>query len=290
MSLEKIVFIASSLLGTVLFLIGIILIAGNSKKYKDYTDALNSSSHPLKGIYPIGYFLLDALKYKYNTKLDKKRILQCEILYDKLYGFFYYQANLAEKLSFAYMLLAATFFIAPISKQLPAFAVGIGVCALAVWYIDTTITDKIEARERNFKVEFPQALSTLTLLVNAGMIVREAWEVIAFGNKGIIYEEMARVSQDIKKGVSEIDAYIDFSIRCGTPQIKKFSSMLVQNLSKGNRELVEFFRQITAEAWEDRKHYAKRQGESASSKLMIPIGIMFAGILVIILVPIIGSF
>ena len=43
---------------------------------------------------------------------------------------------------------------------------------------------------------------------------------------------------------------------------------------------------MNEESWEEKKHRAKRKGEAASSKLMIPIMIMFVGILIMVIVPI----
>ena len=63
----------------------------------------------------------------------------------------------------------------------------------------------------------------------------------------------------------------------------------MQNLSKGNSELVEYLKQQGKESWENKKHNVRRQGEKASSKLLIPIGIMFIGILIIVVVPIFGN-
>ena len=62
--------------------------------------------------------------------------------------------------------------------------------------------------------------------------------------------------------------------------------MLVQNLTKGNHELVSFLKQTSTESWEERKNIVKRKGEAAATKLMLPIGIMFVGLLIMIVVPI----
>ncbi len=43
------------------------------------------------------------------------------------------------------------------------------------------------------------------------------------------------------------------------------------------------------ESWEERKHYVKRKGETAATKLLLPIGMMFAGILIMVVVPIFGN-
>ena len=43
------------------------------------------------------------------------------------------------------------------------------------------------------------------------------------------------------------------------------------------------------ESWEEKKHRAKRKGEVAGSKLMIPVMIMFVGILLMVIVPIFAN-
>jgi tight adherence protein C len=40
------------------------------------------------------------------------------------------------------------------------------------------------------------------------------------------------------------------------------------------------------EVWSAKKHSVKRQGEKAASKLLIPIMLMFIGILIMVIVPI----
>lgn len=65
--------------------------------------------------------------------------------------------------------------------------------------------------------------------------------------------------------------------------------MMIQNLQKGSNEVVIFLRDMSAEAWEEKKHEVKRKGEKASSKLILPIGLVFFGVLILIIVPIFGS-
>jgi tight adherence protein C len=44
------------------------------------------------------------------------------------------------------------------------------------------------------------------------------------------------------------------------------------------------------EAWQERRHAAKRDSEAANSKLMIPTMLLFLAILVIIMVPVVINF
>ena len=69
-------------------------------------------------------------------------------------------------------------------------------------------------------------------------------------------------------------------------EIKKFTAFIVQGLEKGSRDLAIALRNQTDELWELKKQNVLKQGELASSKLMMPLMIMFAGILVMVMGPI----
>ena len=71
--------------------------------------------------------------------------------------------------------------------------------------------------------------------------------------------------------------------------IKKFTSMLIQGMNKGNRELTEMMKEQSREIWNIRRNLIKQQGEKAASKLLIPMCIMFIGILIMIIVPIFSN-
>ena len=118
------------------------------------------------------------------------------------------------------------------------------------------------------------------------MIMREAWEEVAYTGDTALYKEMQRAVDEMKNGFSEIDALSNFGSRCILPEIKKFTSTITQGLVKGNRELVFMLQDQSKEVWSAKKHSVKRQGEKAASKLLIPIMLMFIGILIMVIVPI----
>ena len=97
---------------------------------------------------------------------------------------------------------------------------------------------------------------------------------------------MRRVNEDMDNGMAEMDALYSFGNRCVTPDIKKFTSMIVQGLEKGSRDLAIALRNQTDELWELKKQNTLKRGELASSKLMIPLMVMFVGILIMIMGPI----
>lgn len=47
--------------------------------------------------------------------------------------------------------------------------------------------------------------------------------------------------------------------------------------------------QQSAEVWEQKKQIVKRKGEKAANSLMIPVFLMFGGILIMVIVPIFAN-
>jgi hypothetical protein len=85
-------------------------------------------------------------------------------------------------------------------------------------------------------------------------------------------------------------AYEQYGRRTGLIPYIKFSSLISQNLKKGNRGFTELLMKEAIEAFEDRKETAKRLGEEAGTKLLIPMMIMLIIVFLIILVPAFWSF
>ena len=273
----------------ILMIFWIVLLFINGKKAQAMLAPLDQKKYALKAIYPVGFNLLELIHYSYNTSLDKTRLAQAKIVYGEKYGEYYYRINVIEKVSYAY----SSIVIAPLIGILfgnPILCLfGFFLAGVLFYYGDSKITDIIKEREVEITRDFCDMVSKMALLINAGMITREAWEQISVTGKGTLYDEMRNSLIEMQNGTSEIDAYIRFGNRCGVQLVNKFISMLVQNLSKGNKELVEFLKAETEVCWEEKKHLVKRQGESASSKLMLPMGLIFVGIFVMILVPIVSK-
>ena len=70
----------------------------------------------------------------------------------------------------------------------------------------------------------------------------------------------------------------------------KFSSLLAQNLKKGSRELLSMLEIETKEAFEERKNQAKRYGEEAGTKLLIPMIMILLVVMIVIMYPALVNF
>ena len=273
----------------VLAVVWFLLLSVGSKKYAMMIEPLDKKKYMLKAFYPLGFQILDMMHYRFDTFQDKKRIGQAKIVYGERFGEYYYRVNMAEKFTYVATCVMISPILGPLIGNNLFCLFGLVAAAFMYYYADTKITDIIKARENDLSRDFADMVSKLALLINAGMITREAWEDIAYTGVGTVYEEMRNAVDEMNNGVSEIDAYLGFGNRCGVQFVKKFTSMLCQNLTKGNKELVDFLKAESAISWEEKKHYVKRKGEAASSKMMIPLGMILIGVFIMILVPVLGN-
>lgn len=62
-------------------------------------------------------------------------------------------------------------------------------------------------------------------------------------------------------------------------------SVIVMNLKRGGSEVVPVLREQGRECWEMRKNAAREMGEQAGTKILIPMMIMFLGIVLIVATP-----
>lgn len=272
-----------------LAVIWLILLFCGSRKYAMMIDPLSLKKDPLKMLYPVGFMILDMIRYRYDTFQDKKRIGQARIVYGERFGEYYYRVNMAEKATYVATCVMISPILGPLVGNNLFSLFGLVAAGFMYYYVDTKITDIIKVRDNDLSRDFADMVSKLALLINAGMITREAWEEVARTGEGTVYEEMRNALVDMRNGTPEPEAYMNFATRCGTPFVKKFASMLCQNLRKSNKELVSFLKAETALSWETKKHYVKRKGEEASNKMMIPLGMILVGVFVMILVPVLSN-
>ena len=84
------------------------------------------------------------------------------------------------------------------------------------------------------------------------------------------YEEMAKTCNEMQSGVTELESYEQFGKRCGLKAYRKLAALLTQNLRKGSKGLSELLRTEADQAFEERKAAAKKRGEEAGTKLLLP--------------------
>ena len=159
---------------------------------------------------------------------------------------------------------------------------------------------KQELVKKEMQRDYPDIIQKLVLFLRAGFTIRKAMEKIADGylrskekyhaKERSAYEEIVRTCKEMQGGIYEAEAYERFGVRCGLSQYKVLSVLLVQNLKKGNQNLLELLEREEAVAEDERKRSAKVRGEEASTKLLLPMVLQLIVVLMILMIPAFFSF
>lgn len=142
--------------------------------------------------------------------------------------------------------------------------------------------------------DFPELISKFSLLNLAGLSISNSLHRIAGdylknraagGKPRQVYEELAITCQKIKNGMYEAYAYEEMGRRYGLPCYIKFSALLISGLKLGtgdfNRHLSE---EVTNSLLEHKANILQKSSRS-STKLLGPMMMIFAVILILIMVP-----
>ncbi len=171
----------------------------------------------------------------------------------------------------------------------------VGAMVLICLRETSELRNRMKKREGQLLADYPDFLSRFLLLLGAGMNVRGAWERMTEdykrgGRSRYVYEEMRRTTAQLEVGMPELQAYEIFGRRCGLLPYLRFAAILSQNLKKGSRGIAELLQTEAHEVFSERMAQARRKGEEAGTRLLLPMGGMLILVLIIILIPAFSSF
>ena len=266
---------------TVLFLVNL----ARGKQYGYMVESLDGGEYFLKELYVVGFSLNDGKIFKLRGKMERNLKKQAKLLWGDRYYEYYANLAWAQFLSLTLLVVSVGFSLSGFLKteQLPILLILVLLFVAAFWNLSLSrMKEKVQQRREACEAEFPNMVSKLALLINSGMVLREAWHVTAYGKVGTLYTLMKQACEDMENGESDIGAIYKFGITSDSASIKKFTSAMIQGMQKGNSELADFMVSQTSELWAHKRQMALQQGEVAAGKLIIPLGITFAGIIMII--------
>ena len=179
------------------------------------------------------------------------------------------------------------------SRGISILILGIAATGLTWCLIRRQGKKEDEKRKIQMVQDYPEIVNKLRLLLGAGMTIKNAWKKIVTDyekkkekcGERFAYEEMLITYREMQSGVTEAESYERFGRRCGIPSYLKLGAILSQNLRKGTRGVAEIMQMEAIQAFEERKALAKRRGEEASTKLLVPMFFMLGIVLVIVIVP-----
>lgn len=244
-----------------------------------------------------GYSLMEILNWDVNSPVLKKLIYKCQQLKKKETAIMYSYYIVAQLISLAIVGGIIGFALLSVglandlgTRTLVVFIVPIALCIIVGYLPLDEVNSEVEKRKESIEKDFPQVISKLALLASAGLEVKRAWDLTMKSSDGVLYEEMRIVSRDLDNNVSPVEAYHRMQVKCANKYVTKLTQAITQNMYQGNKEIVKYLKALNDESWMERKHSTRRMAEKIQSKLFIPTLLMFAGIIILIIVPVMSGF
>ena len=179
------------------------------------------------------------------------------------------------------------------SKVMPVLMLGAVICVFLVVQERQKKEKLRKDRKEQMLFDYPEIVSQFTMLMGAGMTAKNVWKKITAdycgqkergGRVRDAYEEMVITLQEMQSGIPEAECYERFAARCGLVPYMKMGALLSQNLRKGAKGTSDMLKMEAIQAMEDRKSRARRLGEEAGVKLLLPMLLMLVIVLVIVVV------
>lgn len=171
---------------------------------------------------------------------------------------------------------------------------AIAAAVLAYLFKDKDLHGQLERRKKALRWEYSEILHKLALFVGAGMTVRGAFQKIAAdyeaklgcgGMQSPACEEMLYTCRELLSGISEGKAYERFGRRTGLQEYIRLSTLLMQNLKRGNAALLERLHEEADKAAEEQLQQCRKLGEEAGTKLLVPMTLMLAVVMTVVMIP-----
>lgn len=181
----------------------------------------------------------------------------------------------------------------------PLAGILAAVISVLVFFLkDKDLRDELDRKKDRLRREYPDIVHQLALYLGAGLPLRGAFRKLAAdyeqarepGKPGKpAYEEVLYTCRELQTGVSEAQAYEHLGRRTGVQEYIRLCTLLAQNLKKGSTELLPRLREEAGNAAHEQLQNVRKLGEEASTKLLVPMVMMLAVVMIMILLPAFSS-
>ena len=172
-------------------------------------------------------------------------------------------------------------------------------------YVLLQIAQKKEAereekkRKQEIELSYSEVVGQLTILLQAGMTMRQAWQKIAQQTlekkekgkeQSPIVDALLHLNQRLRDGEKERIAYERFAMELDVVCYRRLVRVLIGNLEKGTGDIGAYLEEESKKAYEERVLLAKKLGEEASTKMLFPLMLMMLLVMGIVMAPAIIRF
>ena len=155
------------------------------------------------------------------------------------------------------------------------------------WFVPNLIlSGHIKDREKNIIRELPYILDLLTVSVEAGLDFMQAVErVVKVLKKGVLVQELGVMHKGLQMGDSRRAVLRQLAYRTEVADVKAVVSALIQADQLGTG-IGTVLRTVSAQARTQRSQRAEKMAGEATVKLLFPLMLVFAAVMLIVLGPV----
>lgn len=257
------------------------------RKELDSIEESNILGNKFQSIILSPFFYLSFEKDHLVLKLSSNKL---KVTLKNLFGDKVLKAKIlihfSKKIALIFYTFFFTFILFSITSNLILLGAGILISVLFYFYLDSLVYDTYKQTVKNLKSDLPNFVTRLSLLIESGIGLRNSIEYIVERSSGSIVDRFLFLQSLIANGLSEQDAYNQLLITTDDIMIRKFISLILQNLKKGGDDISKSLQIIKKESDEYRKTQMIIDTQESNRKLLYPNTLIFLGIMIMVMVPV----
>ena len=276
----------------VLMIIFALLYSRGKNKYAPYINALNKKDYALKDFFPVGFSFLEIIRYPYSNTFDRTMRQRTTELYTAEFSEFYLRVTYAQAVTAAFIgLLLGSLIFGAMNGDITYLILGIGLGGVLGWASFKDVKKKVEERHTKISMELPELTNQILILSGAGLTLKGALIKIAkeMPAEGPLYVALQKAVDRMSLGATDEQALDGLVSSCNTIEVRRFVSVLLQNMHRGGTDVLIALSEIGKELWAERRATAQRIAEETSTKLLFPMVLMLLAVIILVAVPAVMS-
>ena len=240
----------------------------------------------LKDLFGVGFAVLEIIKYQYGSQFDRTLRVKLRELYPIDYTDYYLRIYWAQ--SFTYLVIGFVFSGLLLNALGPiGLVMGLVLGGVLFYYSFKGLDERIEKRHLKISLDMPDFTNKIIILSGAGLTIRDALIKISkeMSINTPLYQALDECVSAMDTGANETQAFMRLTDKCNTPAMRRFSSVILQNIKFGGAEVIRALSDIADEQWNERKNASEKLAMEAETKLLYPMMLMLLAVIIVTITP-----
>ena len=232
---------------------------------------------------PMGWLILQNLSGSMHSSRAKKRRRYLVMMVDSYHlssALWKMEIETMSEIAFLLGLSGPCFLWSPIFLFL--------LCLACVVYDYSRLWD-LRKRSEELTEEMENTLTDMLtqciLSLRSGTLPYTAWRTIAEKGKGALYQEMKRVVREVEAGQGLRTAMAGFGRVMPIKTLHDCAELFSQSIEVGGADLSVSLERLRSALYQERKREYALQAERCSQRMLFPSLLLFIGILLLVLLP-----